>query len=119
MKQNIKQLFNEALLSVGIPAISLDTSARIYAVLYVHGNREEFVLNGNFVADVEYIQKKYHISGGETPCADFVFALRKYIKNLEEYERTHQDDKVEGCLFNPKIPLWVKELFKSRYDIKL
>lgn len=119
MKQNIKQLFNEALLSVGIPAISLDTSARIYAVLYVHGNREEFVLNGNFVADVKYIQKRYHISGGEVPCADFVFALRKYIKNLEEYERTHQDDKEKECLFKPRIPSWAIELFKTRYDIKL
>lgn len=119
MKQNIKQLFNEALYSVGIPAISLDTSARIYAVLYVHGNREEFVLNDNFVADIRYIQKRYHISGGEIPDADFALALRKYIKILEEYEIEHKNDIVEGCLFGTKIPSWAVELIKDRYDIKL
>lgn len=119
MKQNIKQMFNEALYAVDIPAISMDTSARIYAVLYVHGNREELVLNNNFVADIKYIQKRFHISGGETPDADFVCALRKYIKNLEDYEREHQNDVVKGFLFHPKIPSWAVELFKDRYNIKL
>ena len=119
MRQNIKQLFNEALYSVGIPALSLDTCARIYAVLYVHGNREEFVLNANFTADIRYIQKRYHISGGEIPDAGFVSALRKYIKILEEYEREHKNDRVKGCLFKPEIPSWAAELFKYRYDIRL
>lgn len=119
MKQNFKQLFYEALYEVGIPAISLETSAKILAVLYVHGNREEFVLNNNFVADIEYIQKKYRVRGGKTPNAVFTEELKKQIKNLMEYEEEHKDDVTGEVLFKDKIPSWAIELFKERYDINL
>lgn len=117
--ENLKQLFNEALLAVGIPAITLDTSARIYAVLYVHGNREEFVLNDNFVADIRYIQERFRVSGGETPDADFVSALNKYIKALQDYERDHASESTGECVFKASIPPWAANLFKERYNIKL
>lgn len=117
--EKIKQLFNEALLAVGIPAITLDTCARIFAILYVHGNREEFVLNDNFVADIRYIQERFRVSGGETPNADFVSALNKYIKVLQDYEREHTNESTGECVFKASIPAWATELIYERYNIKL
>lgn len=117
--ENLKQLFNEALLAVGIPAITLDTSAKIFAILYVHGNREEFVLNDNFVADIRYIQERFRVSGGEAPDADFVSAQNKYIKALQDYEREHANESTGECVFKASIPRWATELIAERYNIKL
>ena len=50
----------DACKSVGIPAITTDTSARIMAIVYVHGGgEEEMVLNLKFVNDVQYIQDRF------------------------------------------------------------
>lgn len=57
--ETLKDMWDEACLSTGIPAISIDTSARILAVVYVHGNNEAFVCNKTFLADVRYIQKRF------------------------------------------------------------
>ena len=56
MRQNIvtqlQRDWLEACEQVGIPAITTDTSARIMAVIYVHGGgEEEMVLNQKFVKD--------------------------------------------------------------------
>ena len=72
MEQNqITQLqrdWLEACEQVGIPAITTDTSARIMAIMYVHGGgEEEMVFNQKFVNDVKYIQRRFHIQGGEAP----------------------------------------------------
>lgn len=117
--EKLKQLFNEALLAFDLPAITLETSAKIFAILYVHGNREEFVLNDNFVADIRYIQERFRVSGGETPDADFVSALNKYIKTLQDYEREHANESTGECVFKASIPLWATKLIEERYNIKL
>ena len=115
--ETLKDMWDEACLSTGIPAISIDTSARILAVVYVYGNNEAFVCNKTFLADVRYIQKRFGIYGGETPNADFSVVLRQYIKELEDYEFEHKDDDSKSkskneSIFKSHIPQWAVNLFQ-------
>lgn len=113
--------FNAACLSLGIPAISLDTSARIMAVIYVHGENEGLVANHHFNSDRQYIQERFGLQGGETPDPDFVEALQHYVKELKAFEAAHSDEYREraGSLYSQPKPQWAHDLFRSRYGIKL
>ena len=101
---NLRQQWNEACLQVGIPALTLPTCARIMAILYHYGNNEALVLSPHFRADCDYIQKRYHIDGGETPDADFV-------KELQEV-----NEQLEG---KPEPPQWAVDLMKGMYNIQI
>lgn len=115
--KSLKELWNGACLKAGIPAITTDTAARIMAVVYVHGNNEAFVYNKSFIADVEYIRKRFGLDGGEIPDEDFRLRLKKYIKKLEECEET--DEEKGDALFYSHAPEWARCLFKERYGIKI
>ena len=106
----------EACEQIGIPAITTDTSARLMAIMYVHGGgEEEMVLNQKFVNDVKYIQRRFHINGGEVPDAEFVSLLQHYVKQLEQY--------IQECIKVNKsdthIPEWAHSLMQGRYSMKL
>lgn len=103
----------EACEQMGIPAITTDTSARIMAIIYVHGGgEEEMVLNRKFTNDVQYIQRRFHIQGGEVPDTRFVVLLQGYVRELEDYMHQHlHDDSV--------IPEWCHKLMRDRYGMKL
>lgn len=115
----IRDEWNMACLSAGIAAISTHTCAKIMAVLYVHGNNEYMTHHTTFLADVRYIQKRFHLHGAGTPNADFVELVQQYVDELERYENCHKDERCSGGLYSSHIPDWAIELFKSRYDIKL
>lgn len=104
MKYLFKE-WNEACLSTGIPAISTDTAARIFAVLYVHGNNEAFCLEPKFLADVDYIRKRFKILEAVTPTEDtfeFRGMLKSYIEELEDVARgTGGITILCDCEFNP------------------
>ena len=87
-------------------------------MIYVHGNNEAFTFNKKLLADIEYIKKAYHVDGGESPDADFVFALERYVKELEDYYEQHKSDAGDAIFCNPK-PEWAKTLFKENYNITL
>lgn len=106
--KDLKKLWNESCLNADIPTITTDTAARLMAVLLYHGNNEELTHNTKFMADCEYIQKKFHIFGGELVDSEFSFRLTDYSKELEEYEKSNGD--------NSK-PQWAKDLFRNMYDI--
>ena len=112
-----RQAWNRTCLAAGIPAINEDTCARILACLYVHGNNEAFTFNGKFIADMEYIQNRFHIHGAGTPDPDFVELLQGYIRELEEYEAAHKE--VTDAVFSSSKPRWATELFREMYGIKL
>lgn len=95
---------------VGLPIVSADNAARIMAVLYVHGNNEDFVYSPKFNAEREYIQKRFCINGSETPDYGFLLLLKEYVKELKHYERLHKG--------NP-IPEWASIMFRDRYGIEL
>lgn len=118
--ETLKDLWNNACLSADIPAISIDTCARIFAVLYVHGNNEAFVYNKSFLSDIRYIQTRFGISGGETPDPNFSELIKEYIRELEDYEDAHKNDEGKsGALFHSSKPEWAVNLFKDRYNIDL
>ena len=98
-----KRWFHDCL-TIGIPAISLDTSARILAVVCVLGNNENMVMSPKCRADLEYIQKRFGINGGEVPDAEIITPLKEYISGLEK---------------TTEVPSWTEKIFKERYGIKL
>ena len=101
---NLRQQWNEACLQTGIPALTLATSARLMAILMHYGNNEALVLSPNFRADCEYIQKRYHIEGGESPDKEFSEAFRPIEKELRDLD---------------KPPEWVVKLMMEMYNIKI
>lgn len=107
---DLRKQWNESCLNADIPAITTDTAARIMAVLMYHGNNEELTHNTKFMADCEYIQKKYSIFGGELVSGEFSSKLIIYARELEEYEKSNGDNEK---------PQWAKDLFKDMYNIKL
>lgn len=108
-KETLRHQWNEACLQLGLPSLTIDTAAKIMAVLYQYGNNEHMVLNNHFQADCHYIQKRFHIQGGETPDKEFVKKYNMWLGDIMEYERTHP----EGI-----VP-WAVELFNNMYNIKL
>ena len=108
-EKTLRHQWNEACLQLDLPSLTTDTAAKIMAVLYVYGNNENMVLNNHFVADCDYIQKRYHIQGGETPDADFVVKFQYWHKEIMDYEKEH----AEGI-----VP-WAVKLFSEMYNIKL
>ena len=107
MRENLRIQWNEACLQTGLESISVQKSAKIMAVLMVLGNNEAMVMNQHFVADCEYIQKRFHINGGEVPDATFAEYLKEYVADLQEADR-------QGF-----IPQWAEKLFMEDYEIKL
>lgn len=102
--ENLRKIWNDTCLAAGIPALSTDLAAQIMVCLYLYGNNEEYTLSPNFLADVEYIQKRFNLLGGEAPDVEFVEIFQEYVKELEQL-----DD----------IPLWASKMFKDRYGITL
>ncbi len=116
--ENIIKLWNEALYSAGIHSISTDTSARIMAVLYVHGNNEAFTFNDHFLSDMHYIEERFNLYGTGIPPIEFIELTKKYVKELEAYNEEHKNEQ-EGCVFSDGKPEWAKKLFFERYKIKI
>lgn len=108
-KETLRHQWNEACLQLGFPSLTTDTAAKIMAVLYVYGNNENMVLNNHFQADCNYIHKRYHIQGGETPDMDFVVKFQYWLGEITKYEQEHS----EGI-----VP-WAVKLFDEMYSIKL
>ena len=107
----------EACEQMGIPAITTDTSAKIMAIVYVHGGgEEEMVLNQKFVNDVQYIQRRFHIQGGEVPDETFVLTMQHYVHELEAYMNSNRRDPKNDI---SSIPEWAHRLMKDRYGMKL
>ena len=108
-KETLRHQLNEACLQFYLSSLTTDTAAKIMAVLYVYGNNENMVLNNHFVADCDYIQKRWHIQGGETPDIDFVVKFQCWHKDILDYEKEH----AEG------IVLCAVKFFDVLYNIKL
>jgi len=110
---NLRQQWNDTFLQLNeqlqargestIEPFSKDTAARIMAITYAYvGELESFTFSPSYNADRTYIQKRYHIDGGETPDPSFVEIFKVYAKELEG-EPTD----------------WAKRLVKERYGFSL
>lgn len=109
-----------AFTSIGIPAVSRDTAARILAVVYVHGNNEALVCNKKFLEEIDHIKQMYHVDGGESPDAEIVVLIKQYVEELEQYCDEHANDKSSSeAVFRNHAPEWAHRLFLERFGIKL
>ena len=109
MSAELQKQWLDACISIGIPAVTTDTAARVFAILLVHGGEnEDFTQNVKFTNEAKYIQGRFCINGGETPDAGFVERLQGYVKELE---------KCQIC--NQPVPEWAVKLMKERYGIKI
>lgn len=116
---NLYQQWNEACQQADIPAISTDTAARLMAVLYEYGNNEGFTYNQRFLADMDYIKRRFglHEAGVVEPA--FHALLKSYIKSLQEYQEAHKnDERDDNYLYRALAPDWVPKLLKERYNMK-
>lgn len=105
--ESLRQQWNNACLAIGIPSLTVSTSAKIMAILLHYGNNEAMVLSPHFRADCEYIQKRFHIQGGEIPDEEFSQQLRIYNHELEQ----------RGMFAKP--PQWAVDLMKGMYNIDI
>jgi len=116
---NLYRQWNEACRRADIPAISTDTAARLMAVLHEYGNNEGFTYNQRFLADMDYIQKRFglHEMGVVEP--KFHALLKGYIKELQDYQETHKhDERDDAHPLRSLAPDWAPELLKERYNMK-
>lgn len=107
----------DACLQFDLPAISTDTAARIMAVLLEYGNNEGFTYSTRFLAEMNYIQTRFGLNGGEIPDADFIRHFQKYEAELKDHQASNrQKTGVDGA--SSIAPEWVPRLLKERYSIK-
>lgn len=115
---NIYQQWNEACRQADIPAISTDTAARLMAVLYEYGNNEGFTYNQRFLADMEYIQKRFNLHEMGVVEPNFHALLKDYIKELQEYQKVHKNDgNDKQHPYRSLAPDWAPELLRERYNM--
>lgn len=89
------------------------------AVLHEYGNNEGFTYNQRFLADKDYIQKRFglHEMGVVEP--KFHALLKGYIKELQDYQETHKhDERDDAHPLRSLAPDWAPELLKDRYNMK-
>lgn len=89
------------------------------AILLEYGNNEGFTYNPRFLADMDYIQKRFglHEMGMVEP--EFVNCLKKYVVELQEYQESHKGNEKDAAHPLSSIaPDWAPELLKARYNMK-
>lgn len=86
----------------------MDVGARVMAFVGLQGGDERAVMCPRLRIELEYLQDKYRIKGGEVPDADFVLLIQQYTHELKEYTDTH----------NGEFPEWLNALIQERYGFK-
>ena len=116
---SFRSAWNEACLQAGLPSISLETSARIMAVLHVESGCTTAVTHSpKLRADLEYIQKRFGISGGKTPDAAFVKRFRHYVHEIEAHQKRSRGNAALSSE-EQAWPTWARRLYRDSYNVNL
>ena len=116
---SLRAAWNEACLQCGLPAISLDTSARIMAVLHVESGCTTAVTHSpKLRADLKYIQRRFGIEGGATPDAAFVRSFRRYVSEIKAHQRQSKG-RTALTLAEQAWPEWARQLYMDHYNVNL
>lgn len=116
---SFRTAWNEACLQAGLPSISLDTAARILAVLHVEeGGITAVAYSPKLRADLKYIQKRFGISGGKTPDAVFVKRFRHYVHEIEAHQKRSRGNAALSAE-ERAWPEWARSLYRENYNVKL
>ena len=116
---SFRMAWNEACLQAGLPSISLDTAARILAVLHIEsGCTTAVTFSPKLHADLKYIQMRFGLYGGGLPDTALVKRFRHYVKEIEAYQRQSKGlpalSKEEQAW-----PEWARSLYMDSYNVKL
>ena len=115
----LRAAWNETCLRAGLPSISRDTSARIMAVLHVESGCTTAVAHSpKLRADLEYIQKRFGISGGKTPDAAFVKRFSHYVHEIEAHQKRSRGNAALSSE-ERAWPEWARRLYRENYNVKL
>ena len=106
--EDFRKTMYQACLKADIPILSRDTAAKILSVVYLQGGDERIVLSPKIKAEIEYIQDRFDIHGGETMDAELHRKTKAYVRELEEYVKANND-----------WPQWVYDFIQERYGFKL
>lgn len=116
---NIYGQWLESCMQAGLSAISTDTAARLMAVLYEYGNNEGLTYSPRFLAEKDYIQDRFGLREMRTPDPHFHELLKKYIKELQDYQIEHKGESNDrDHPYRLLAPDWAPQLLKDRYGIK-
>ncbi|PNE28616.1 hypothetical protein BHU09_06130 [Tannerella sp. oral taxon 808] len=120
MKTNsFREAWNETCLRAGLSAVSLDTAARIMAVLHVESGCTTAVTHSpKLRADLKYIQRRFGIEGGATPDAAFVRSFSRYVHEIEAHQRQSKG-RTGLTLAEQAWPEWARTLYQDNYNVKL
>lgn len=84
--------------------MSVDYAAKTMAILLHFGNHEGYTHSPKFLADSEYIQKRWHIYGGRVADREFTCKLKQYSNTLKDLD---------------KAPEWAVRFMKDNYGINI
>ncbi|MCM1369842.1 MAG: hypothetical protein NC204_05660 [Candidatus Amulumruptor caecigallinarius] len=113
MSNNLLSQWLEGCLQCNIPAISTDKSAKILAMVYVlGGSHSSYTYSTHLRAALEYIKKRFHIDGGETPDANIIPLIRQYSQELETAYSNATERSEVGLKIN-WYPEWAIEIAKE------
>ena len=116
---SFREAWNETCLRAGLSSLSLDTAARIMAVLHVESGCTTAVTHSpKLRADLKYIQRRFGIEGGATPDAAFVRSFRHYVKEIEAYQRQSKG-RTALTLEEQAWPEWARSLYLDHYNVNL
>lgn len=101
---DFRRQWNDTCKAAGIKPITIDTAARIMAVVFCF-DHELITHNPKLKADIHYIQEEYHLNACELPDAEFTRLFKHYAHEIE---------------YNGFEPTeWAKKLMLNNYNIKL
>lgn len=120
MKTNsFREAWNEACLQCGLSAVSLDTAARIMAVLHVESGCTTAVTHSpKLRADLKYIQRRFGIEGGGHPDHAFVRRFSHYVHEIEAHQRQSKG-RTALTLAEQAWPEWARQLYMDHYNVNL
>ena len=120
MKTNsFREAWNETCLRAGLSSVSLDTAARIMAVLHVESGCTTAVTHSpKLRADLKYIQRRFGIEGGATPDAAFVRSFSHYVHEIEAHQRQSKGHTAL-TLAEQAWPEWARTLYQDNYNVNL
>ena len=111
MRQGIEQMrrsLYDACLQVGLEIVPTDTAARVMAFVGLQGGDERVIYSPRMMCEIQHIQRKFRIDGGEVPDKDFVLLIQQYTSELRDYTDQHHGE----------WPEWLNTMIQERYGFK-
>lgn len=118
--QDLYQQWADSFAAIGSSHISIETAAKILAVLEVYGgSHENFTHNKILLTDIKAAQRMFRLYGGEIPDTTGVALIKQYIDELNEDIEESNTGEDDGAIFSKVCHVeWANRLFINRYGFK-